>query len=266
MKNKIGTMAVVLSFGIIILMCLISVFNKEYLEHKAQNDFKRLESAVTEVTASTVPIGTKLTTKTTINKTEEQKGVAEVSNYQPHSSAKLQSINPDSIGWIKISGANINYPVMHTPDEPEKYLNKNYYGEYSQSGVPFLDFRCNTDSVNLIIYGHNMNNGTMFADLCKYTDYSYFESHSTVILETKEGTVQYNIFAVMKVKPDDNWYRFITADIQKDYDKQIKDAKKNSLYKTEVVPEYDKQILTLSTCYGNDERILVLAVKNQEVK
>lgn len=260
MKNKIGTIAVVLSFGTIILLCLLSVFNQEHSDHKASSEFQRIERIVTEATESTV------IPETTIHKIEKQKEVAEVSNYQPHSSVKLKSINPDSIGWIKISGTNINYPVMHTPDEPEKYLNKNYYGEYSQSGVPFLDFRCNTDSVNLVIYGHNMNNGTMFADLCKYTDYSYFESHPTVVFETKEGIAQYDIFAVMKVKPDDNWYRFISADIKKDYDKQIKYAKKNSLYETEINPKYNNQIITLSTCYGNDDRILVLAVKNQEVK
>ena len=257
MKNKIGTIAVIVSFGAIILLCLLSVFNQEYAE---KTDFQRLENFVTKSTETTA------STATQTNKLQEQKEVAEASNYQPHSSVKLQSINPDSIGWIKISGTNINYPVMHTPDEPEKYLNKNYYGEYSQSGVPFLDFRCNTDSVNLIIYGHNMNNGTMFADLCKYTDYSYFKNHPTVVFETKEGTAQYNVFAVMKVKPDDNWYRFISADIKKDYDKQIKYAKKRSLYDIGIIPKYDKQIITLSTCYGNYDRILVLAVKNQEVK
>ena len=64
----------------------------------------------------------------------------------------------------------IAYPVMHTPSNPQKYLNKNFYGEYSYSGTPFLDSRCSADSTNLIIYGHHMNNGTMFADLCNYTE------------------------------------------------------------------------------------------------
>lgn len=266
MKNKIGTIAVVLSFGTIILLCLLSVFNQEYSEHKASTDFQRIESIVIETTESTSPTETTLSTETTVNKIVEQKEVAEVSNYQPHSLLQLMEMNSDCFGWVNIAGTKVNYPVMFTPDNPEKYLIKNFYGEYSQSGVPFLDFRCSTDSVNLIIYGHNMNNGTMFADLCKYTDYLYFKNHPTVVFETNEGTAQYNIFAVMKVKPDDNWYRFISADIKKDYDKQIKYAKKNSLYETRINPEYNDQIITLSTCYGNDDRILVLAVKNQEVK
>lgn len=83
-------------------------------------------------------------------------------DYQPHSISELTSMNSDCFGWISIKGTNINYPVMHTPDNPQMYLNRNFYCEYSFSGVPFLDGRCSADSTNLIIYGHHMNNGTMF--------------------------------------------------------------------------------------------------------
>ena len=75
--------------------------------------------------------------------------------------------NADCIGWLSIDGTNISYPVMHTPSNPQKYLRRNFYGRYSQSGVPFLDGRCDLQSTNLIIYGHNMKNGTMFSDLKK---------------------------------------------------------------------------------------------------
>lgn len=109
-----------------------------------------------------------------------------------------------------------------------------------------------------------MNNGTMFADLCNYTDYSYFIQHPTVVFETKNGILAYTVFAVMKVKADDDWYRFITADTKRDYENKIKYAKEHSLYDTGIKPEYNKQLLTLSTCYGgnSDNRILVLAVKS----
>ena len=68
----------------------------------------------------------------------------------------------------------------------------------------------------------------------------------------------------MKVKSDDDWYRFITTDTKRDYDSKIKYAKTHSLYDTGITPEYNKQLLTLSTCYGgnSDNRILVLAVEN----
>ena len=85
-----------------------------------------------------------------------------------------------------------------------------------------------------------------------------------VILETENDVSVYTVFAVMKAKADDDWYRFITADTKRDYDSKINYAKTHSFYVTGITPEYNKQLLTLSTCYGgnNDNRILVLAVEN----
>lgn len=76
---------------------------------------------------------------------------------------------------------------MHTPSDPQKYLRRNFYGKYSQSGVPFLDGRCDLQSTNLIIYGHNMKNGTMFSDLKKYVDRDFLNAHRTVKFETEDG-------------------------------------------------------------------------------
>lgn len=265
MKKIISTIAVVLVFAIIIVFCLISVLTQKNTEYREKANFEQLGEIVKEEETQTIK------TPIILNTVNEQ-SIVELSNqssetityYQTHSVSDLLSMNPDCVGWLSISGTNINYPVMHTPDNPQKYINKNFYGEYSQSGVPFLDSRCNLDSTNLIVYGHNMNNGTMFADLCNYTDYSYLTQHPTVVLETKEETKIYTVFSVMKVKSDDDWYKFITADTKRDYENKIKYAKEHSLYDTGIKPEYNKQLLTLSTCYsGNsDNRILVLAVEN----
>ena len=73
----------------------------------------------------------------------------------------LRKENPDCAAWIYIEDTNINYPVMQT----EEYLYKNFYGSNSKSGTPFVDSRCTLESDNIIIYAHNMLNGTMFADL-----------------------------------------------------------------------------------------------------
>lgn len=265
MKKIISTIAVISVFSIIIVFCLISVLTQKKTEYREKAQFEQIEEVVTE--EETQAIKTPI-----ILNADDEETIVELSNqssetityYQPHSVSELLSMNTDCFGWLSIAGTNINYPVMHTPDNPQEYLHKNFYGEYSQSGVPFLDSRCAEDSSNLIVYGHNMNNGTMFADLCNYTDYSYFTQHPTVILETKEETKVFTVFAVMKVKSDDSWYRLITADTKRDYDCKIKYATSHSLYVTGITPEYEKQILTLSTCYGgnSDNRILVLAVEN----
>ncbi|SCY63803.1 class B sortase [Ruminococcus sp. YE282] len=265
MKKIISTIAVIAVFAIVIVFCFISVLSQKNTEYREKADFEQIEEVVTE--EETRAIKTPI-----ILNTDDEEAVVELSNqssetityYQPHSVSDLLSMNPDCFGWISIAGTNISYPVMHTPDNPQKYLNKSFYGDYSQSGVPFLDSRCIEDSSNLIIYGHNMNNGTMFADLCNYTYYSYFTQHPTVVLETKNCVSVYTVFAVMKVKSDDDWYRFITADTKRDYDCKIKYAKEHSLYDTGITPVYNKPLLTLSTCYGgnSDNRILVLAVEN----
>lgn len=150
---------------------------------------------------------------------------------------KLIAANTDCIGWLSIDGTNISYPVMHTPHDPQKYLRRNFYGEYSQSGVPFLDGRCDFQSTNLIIYGHNMKNGTMFSDLKKYLNTDFLNSHRTVRLETADGVFLFTVSEVRRTNISDAWYDRITAE--------------------------DGRHLILSTCHGSgkDGRLLIIAAE-----
>lgn len=172
--------------------------------------------------------------------------------------------NSDCIGWICIPGTAVNYPVMHTPSNSQKYLRLSFYKEYSIAGVPFLDGRCSLDSDNLIIYGHNMKNGTMLSSIKGYTNSSYRAEHPTVEFETAQECGTYAVFAVAAVKKSDPWYSFVTASNEDSYNKQIAYIKGKALYDTGITPEYGQQLLTLSTCYGpgKDGRLLVVAVKN----
>ena len=83
--------------------------------------------------------------------------------------AALVARNPDFIGWISIDATNLSFPVMYSPDEPDFYLRHDFEGEYSDSGVPYLDARCTLTAAdrsdNLVIYGHNMKTGTIFGFL-----------------------------------------------------------------------------------------------------
>ena len=268
-KEKIKIGIVIGIFSVIIIACLISIFSRLYAENKETEEFRQLAEIVTEETTdATIEETIKklhlLKVSDSDNEVQTGQPVYYTTYYQPHSVSDLLSINSECFGWISIAGTNINYPVMHTPINPQKYLNKNFYGEYSYSGTPVLDARCSSDNTNLIIYGHHMNNGTMFADLCNYTEYSYFSEHPTVVLETKDGAFSYSVFSVMRVKSYDDWYKFLTTDLDKTYEKWVSYAKTKSLYNTEITPVYGHQILTLSTCYGcnQDDRILVLAVRN----
>ena len=159
---------------------------------------------------------------------------------QPAAERNIQALiaeNADCIGWLSIDGTNISYPVMHTPSDPQKYLRRNFYGKYSQSGVPFLDGRCSLQSTNLIIYGHNMKNGTMFADLKKYVDKDFLSAHRTVKFETADGVQTFTVTEVLKTHISNEWYNRISAE--------------------------DGRQLILSTCYesGKDGRLLIIAAE-----
>ncbi len=99
----------------------------------------------------------------------------------------LFEANGDCIGWICIPNTAVNYPVMFTPEEPPKYLRKNFEGEYSVSGIPFLDGAFYPECDNLIVYGSNMKNGTMFFDVTQYRDKAYWEEHPYIEFETAGG-------------------------------------------------------------------------------
>lgn len=157
---------------------------------------------------------------------------------QPVAEHNIQALiaeNGDCIGWLSIDGTSISYPVMYTPSEPQKYLRRSFYGQYSQSGVPFLDGRCSTVGGNLIIYGHNMKNGTMFSDLKKYPNTNFLNSHRTVRLETADGVFLFAVTEVRITNTADPWYDRIDAE--------------------------DGRHLILSTCYGSgkDGRLLIIA-------
>ncbi len=94
--------------------------------------------------------------------------------------------NPDWIGWLKIKGTSISYPVMQREDDSEYYLHRDFDGKYSFYGTPFLDSRCTIDSDNCIIYGHNINGGRMFGALHAYSSESYYKEHSEVSFRAGE--------------------------------------------------------------------------------
>jgi len=113
------------------------------------------------------------------------------------------------VGWLRIDGTAVNYPVMQSKDEPEFYLHHAVSGEYSYPGVPFLDARCGIGVSNqLIIYGHNMKNGTMFHDLRYYASRDYWQCHRYICLDTLSGSTRYEVMAVIQYDADHDPFRF----------------------------------------------------------
>lgn len=173
------------------------------------------------------------------------------------------------VGWIQIEGTNIDYPVMQTPADPTYYLKHDFEKNYTDYGCPFMQANCDAlaPSDNLIIYGHNMKDGSMFADLAKYRSKDFWQTHKTVWFDTELGSSAYEIFAVIHttVQADDAdafpFYWFVDAASPEEFADYVSACKAQALYDTGISAEYGDKLLTLSTCDNitDDGRLLVIA-------
>ena len=182
--------------------------------------------------------------------------------------------NPDLVGHIKIEGTPVDYPVVQKrSSDPNKnmndyYLNRNFAQEpNSNSGCIFMDFRCVFDRVvdhrrilansqNLIIYGHNMNNKTMFGSLRDYArNPIYYKEHPIVELQSLYKTYYYKIFAIFIVDSTDfdspyafDCWNTIDFNDETDFYEYVNKAKKRNMINNDVDVVYGDPILTLYTC------------------
>ena len=261
-RTKFGVFITLLSA--VLVTCGVMIGGELLSRQKEKEDFEQLVKLVTVEKPSTLPTPSAYSPASTPSDNSEipEEMPAEDEPAQRDLS-ELFTMNEDFAGWLCIPETDINYPVMHTPDDPEKYLRRNFQGEYSESGVPFLDSRCVLDSDNLIIYGHNMMNGTMFAGLRGYVQEDFCKAHPIVEFQTADGCVEYRVFAVTWVKSNDDWYKFVSADAAEDFNSAVDKVMGKALFSISSAPEYGSQILTLSTCYDSvhNGRLLVLAAK-----
>lgn len=182
---------------------------------------------------------------------------------------EMKKDNPDFAGYLSIEGTRIEYPIMHTPDEPEKYLHKDINGRESSAGLPFIDARCSVspDSDNIIIYGHNMRDGSMFGELDLYEDPEYCREHPVIHFDSADEAREYEIMSVFydRVYYTDEdefrFYNFIDADGKEDYNRTMDRLIDKSVYDTGVRAQYGDKIITLVTCaYQEDNgRFVVIA-------
>lgn len=175
--------------------------------------------------------------------------------------------NSDFVGWISIPGTNIDYPVMQTIDNPNYYLKHSFEKQYSDYGVPYVQENCDLElSDNCVIYGHHMNNGTMFADLCKYADEDFYREHKTICFDTLSGFGEYEVIAAFKTvaysEQGFKYYQFVNADSAEDFDAFIAKCKELAFYDTGVIAEYGDRLITLSTCeYSRQNSRMVVVAK-----
>ena len=181
--------------------------------------------------------------------------------------AAVREQNSDFVGWISIDGTNINYPVMQTVDNPNYYLKRGFDKQHSNYGVPYVQENCALGiSDNIIVYGHHMNNGSMFADLCKYEREDFYQEHPTIHFDTLSSLSKYEIVAVFKTvaysEDGFKYYHFVDAAGENNFNAFVSQCKALALYDTGVSAEYGDKLLTLSTCeYSQTNGRMVVVAK-----
>lgn len=268
-KRSRGKILVTVLTAILLVLVLICAGMLWHVS-SAKRDFQALSQQVSAAAPTTQPVPSEsqaapsetAATEETIPETQPPQEKTILPQYE-----QLHQQNPEFFGWLTIPGTRIDYPVMYSPEEPQKYIHADFSGNYSYPGTPFLDGHCEQNSENYIIYGHNMLDGSMFRSLMKYENKAYWEKHPTIQFNTLYEEGEYEVLAAFydKVykKTDDvfKFYQFINAADQADFDAAMAAYREKQLYDTGVTAQYGDQLLTLVTCAYHTEngRFVVVA-------
>lgn len=173
----------------------------------------------------------------------------------------LKEINPDTIGYINVNNTNIAYVVVKG-DNNKYYLKHNFEKEYNIAGWIFADYHNKFDESdkNIVIYGHNTKDGSMFGTLEKVITKEWYENKDNydIVLVTENATYNYQVFSTYSIKPEDY---YIKTEFNNDFYEFINRLKNRSIYDYNVEVNENDKILTLSSCTGSGEGRVVLHAK-----
>lgn len=261
--NKVSK--IILMLLIVILAISSYFFIKELAKNKKETDiFDDLQEIVEN------PENTTNENQFTDILENEEGNLSSENTYNLENIAK---INSDIIGWIKIDGTNIDYPIMQNGDY---YLHKDIYKNYSSHGTPYLAPFCNLKkSDNLIIYGHHMKDNTMFSQLEKYKNYNFYLKHKYIKFFTIENgrTIENNyevMIAFKTIAYSDEGFRYYNyTDFQnyEDYEEFVENCRNLEFYYTGVVGTHQDKYITLSTCEYSQKngRMIIVAKKIKKI-
>lgn len=182
---------------------------------------------------------------------------------------ELKAINPDTVGWLRFypEPAQINYPLVQT-DNNDLYLSKTFSANENTVGAIFVNYINHPDfnDKNTIIYGHRMKDNSMFHELEKYQEKSFWEENQYFYIYTPDGReITYHIFSAGIVKDISETYR-TEFNTQEEFDNFLKSIETAAAYDTGVKVYGTDFVVTLSTCTkeSDDNRMVVRGVKESE--
>ena len=239
MRKIVYTIITILLIGLVLISSYL-IFKEKKQNEKQENTFEDLIEIVEE----------------NIENQEERK--IDIN--------KLYEENKDIVGWLKIDNTTINYPIMQNINDPNYYLCRDFYKNYSSYGTPYMAKQCNLNSDNIVIYGHHMKNNKMFGELEKYKSKDFYNNHKIITFTTLEKEYSYEIFAVFKTtvytKNTFRYYENINFENKKMYNDFINICKDKSLYQTGIEIKDKEKLITLSTCeYSNKNSRLVIVAR-----
>lgn len=251
----------VLGCVVVILVLVVYILYFYNLNKTRQSYVELSESVRVKPVVTAEPVQTDLT-----EDAEDSEGLPLTTQAPvqiPINLPRLQYLNDDVDGWIEVPGTDIDYPVLYDTSDDAYYLSHSMTGEYATAGsIVVEDSNCRGFvDFNTVLYGHNMRDDTMFAQLHDFEDKSFFDTHETILVYTNDSVLTYIIFAAYT--RDDahilNSYSYDTVDERQAYIDEI--YKHDGVYNYDIEVMEDDRIITLSTCTGwNSTRFLVQGV------
>ena len=165
-----------------------------------------------------------------------------------HDFAKLQTINPDTIGWIYMADSVVDYPVVQAKNN-EYYLNHLFDGSPHRAGAVYMDSSNdkNFTDKNTILYGHHMKDGSMFHDIAAFNDPQWAKTHQEITIETPDAVYRLEPFAGI-VGDGHSTYVQTSFASEEEFMQYVQDKIEHSTFASDVVIQPEDQIVTLSTC------------------
>lgn len=267
-KKKIqyigGAVAVVLTL-IVVLVLIVPGRNdskkKEETLAEAESQTEKASESMEETTESTMSGGRETEPTETESIETEPVMLEKLTEWYER--------NADIGGWLTVEKTRIDCPVMYTPEDEEKYIYADFDGNFKIAGSFFIDDGCSLDpeSDNIIIYGHNMKDGSMFGSLKSYQYESYWKEHPVIKFSTLYEEREYEVISAFydrvyyKDETCFKFYQFIDAEDEDHFNEVIAQFKAKAMYDTGVTAEYGDRLITLVTCsfHVDNGRFVVVA-------
>ncbi len=245
-RKKIVLSSILLIIIILNVYTIFFIIERTNDKKETLNILQQINDKI-EITEETIP--------TTTSKTEEEN--IKVMNLNLND---LKNINSDTVAYLKVNGTNINYPVVQSNNN-DYYLNHSFNKNKNQEGWIFLDYRNNINNLdkNTIIYGHNRLTGTMFGTLKNLLNSSYQKNNNHYIYLTT--TNNHYVFEVFSTYITTNESYYLTTNFQEnnEYLNFLTTLKSRSTYNFNIDLTATDKIITLSTCSGSNNRMVVHA-------